>query len=61
MSKWDMLSFDDAINDVTRYATKIKTGDYLSQGQYQIIDQGKEHIAGYANDLDVLRYDNKTA
>ena len=49
MSKWEMLLFDDAISDVTKFATKIKKEDYLPKGEYQIIDQGKDYIAGYTN------------
>ncbi|MCL2638319.1 MAG: restriction endonuclease subunit S [Oscillospiraceae bacterium] len=57
MSKWDMVAFDEAINDVTKFATKIKKEDYLPNGQYQIIDQGKEYLAGYANNLKGLYVD----
>lgn len=49
MGEWEMVSFSDAIDDVTKLATKIKKEDYLSHGQYQIIDQGKEYIAGYSD------------
>jgi type I restriction enzyme S subunit len=32
--------------------TKLKTSDYLENGKYPIIDQGKRHIAGYTNSGD---------
>lgn len=57
MSKWEMVSFGDAIDDVTKKATKIKKEDYLTQGQYYIIDQGKGYLAGYANSPDGLYTD----
>lgn len=44
------LGFNYIITDVTSKFTKIKKSDYLSEGKYTIIDQGKEHIAGYTND-----------
>lgn len=49
MGKWQRIPFEEAIKDDTRFATKIKTEDYLSQGQYQIIDQGKDYLGGYSN------------
>lgn len=57
MGKWDMVAFDDAIIDITRLAIKINKEDYLSEGQYQIIDQGKKYLAGYSNDAKGLCHD----
>ena len=42
-------SFDDIFVDNTKYCTKIKTSDYHAQGEYLIIDQGQEQIAGYTS------------
>jgi type I restriction enzyme S subunit len=50
MSKWNVLPFGVLIRDDTRHAKKIKLEDYLSEGKYQIIDQGQGKVAGYAND-----------
>ena len=49
MGKWERATFKSAIEDVTKYATKIKKEDYLTQGSYQIIDQGREYLAGYTD------------
>lgn len=45
--KKDFLS---VISDITSQFNKIKKGDYLINGKYPIIDQGKEFIAGYTNE-----------
>ena len=50
MGKWEMVSFEDALDDVTKLATKIKKERYLSNGDYQIVDQGKGYIAGYSDE-----------
>lgn len=49
MGKWEKAAFDKVIYDCTKYATKIKKEEYLSNGTYPIVDQGKEFIAGYTN------------
>ena len=41
--------FDEIIEDCTKYGLKIPTNDYLEQGQFPIIDQGQDFIAGYSN------------
>lgn len=50
MGKWKMVPFTDIFVDVTSKATKIPKENYLAQGNYQIIDQGKNDIAGYTNE-----------
>lgn len=42
-------SFDEVFVDNTKYCTKIKTSDYFEQGEYAIIDQGQNQIAGYTS------------
>ena len=42
-------SFDEVFVDNTKYCTKIKTSDYFEQGEYAIIDQGQNPIAGYTS------------
>ena len=42
-------SFDEVFADKTKYCTKIKTSDYFEQGEYAIIDQGQNQIAGYTS------------
>ena len=49
---WKLYKFDDILIDDTRNAIKIKKGLYLEYGQYPIIDQGKNEIAGYTNEVE---------
>ncbi len=49
MGKWEIFNFDDVITDSTKNGMKIKKEDYLEYGQYPIIDQGQNQIAGYSN------------
>lgn len=44
-----MVRFTDIFVDMTSKATKIPKENYLEQGKFQIIDQGKDTIAGYTN------------
>jgi len=44
-----MVAFGEVISDCTKYATKIKKEEYLSNGIYPIVDQGKGFVAGYTN------------
>lgn len=46
--KW--FPFAEIVTDATSKFKKIKASDYLSEGQYKIIDQGKGAIAGYTDD-----------
>lgn len=46
---WKVLKFTDVLLDDTKNALKIKKEDYLEDGLYPIIDQGKKHVAGYSN------------
>lgn len=50
MSKWISHSFNEVILDDTKSGTKIKKENYLNKGQYPVIDQGQELIAGYQNE-----------
>ncbi|MCL6588225.1 MAG: restriction endonuclease subunit S [Anoxybacillus sp.] len=49
---WNLFRFSDVLRDDTKNARKIKKEDYLSQGSYPIIDQGKDYIAGFTNEGD---------
>lgn len=50
--KW--LTFSEVVTDVTSKFEKIKTSDYKTQGKYKIIDQGKEPIAGYTDNINLV-------
>ena len=47
---WKLFKFTEILEDDTKNATKIKKENYLSNGTYPIIDQGKQFVAGYCND-----------
>ena len=46
--------FDQVVEDCTSKFHKIKKEDYLQIGQYKIVDQGKEFIAGYTNNKELV-------
>ncbi|KAF5065412.1 Type I restriction modification DNA specificity domain protein [anaerobic digester metagenome] len=47
-------TFDQVVEDCTSKFHKIKKEDYLPIGQYKIVDQGKELVAGYTNDTGLV-------
>lgn len=50
--KWH--AFSRVVTDVTSKFKKIKASNYLAQGRYKIIDQSKEPIAGYTDDVSLV-------
>ena len=50
---WCADTVDDLISTITP-PKKIQTSDYLSEGQFPIIDQGQRDIAGWTNDDDSI-------
>ena len=46
--------FLEVFEDITKNGTKIPSNEYLSFGNYPIIDQGQNDIAGYTNREDGL-------
>lgn len=50
MAEFKKLLFGKVVKDVTRNYSKIPKTDYLAEGLYPIIDQGKDFICGYTND-----------
>lgn len=50
--KWH--PFAEVVSDVTSKFNKIKASAYKTVGQYKIIDQGKEAIAGYTDDENLV-------
>jgi restriction endonuclease S subunit len=50
--KW--YSFSEVVTDATSKFKKIKASDYQTTGKYKIIDQGKEQIAGYTDDANLV-------
>ena len=52
-----MARFSDVFEDVTKEGRKIPKEKYLTKGQYPIIDQGQEYIAGYSDEESGLYQD----
>jgi type I restriction enzyme S subunit len=52
MSAWPELAFGDLVADVTGGNIKTLQSDYLSSGEFPIIDQGQSLIGGYTNDAE---------
>jgi type I restriction enzyme S subunit len=50
MTGWHKEPFDAVIADESGGNVKTPQGEFLQSGQFPIIDQGKELIAGYTND-----------
>ncbi|UOQ44836.1 restriction endonuclease subunit S [Halobacillus salinarum] len=46
---WKVEKFSDLFTDESRNSDKIKKKDYLTDGAYPIIDQGKEYIGGFTD------------
>jgi type I restriction enzyme S subunit len=51
---WRREAFDAVVSDVSAGNEKIPQSEFLSQGGYAIVDQGKDLIAGYTNDESLL-------
>lgn len=56
--RWLLLDWEQCLRDVHYPIKKYKENDYLTNGTYAIIDQGKELIAGFTNDLNYLYTDD---
>ena len=47
---WLNIEYKSAIEKISTNKIKIKQNEYLSQGNFPIIDQGQNYIGGYTND-----------
>ena len=47
---WEISKIGNILGSVKR-KVKLQTGEYQLEGQYPIVDQGRDFIAGYTNDL----------
>ncbi|MCO5383520.1 MAG: restriction endonuclease subunit S [Methanosarcina barkeri] len=47
---WKKLPFEEVIADVSGGNVKTPQGEFLSEGRFAIVDQGKELISGHANE-----------
>jgi len=48
---WKIINFNDTYNSVTLNKIKIKQKDYLSKGNYPVVDQGQGLIGGYFDNI----------
>ncbi|RMT66835.1 hypothetical protein ALP29_00111 [Pseudomonas syringae pv. avii] len=51
---WDVFPFSDAVKDATSDYSKLQKSDYLEQGAFPIVDQGRQHFGGYTNDESII-------
>jgi len=56
---WLNIEYKSAIEKISTNKIKIKQNEYLSQGNFPIIDQGKNYIGGYTNDNEkIINYNS---
>lgn len=58
--EWKLVDFNDLFLDDTKNGRKITKDNYLNIGEYPIIDQGQQYIAGFADESEGL-YSNVPA
>jgi type I restriction enzyme S subunit len=51
---WNVFSFSEAVKDATADYSKLQKSDYLEQGAFPIVDQGRQHFGGYTNDESII-------
>jgi restriction endonuclease S subunit len=51
---WEIMNFNETYTSVTLNKIKIKQKDYLTKGNYPVVDQGQELIGGYFDDIKYL-------
>lgn len=47
---WKMLPFDQAVSDESGGNLKTPQSEFLNEGEFAVVDQGKELVSGYVND-----------
>lgn len=51
---WKLCAFNEIVQDCSAGNKKTLTSDFLSEGKYIVVDQGKNLVAGYTNDNSLL-------
>lgn len=54
MTGWSRVPFSELVADVSAGNLKTPLGDYLREGLFPVVDQGKSLVGGYTNDPSVL-------
>jgi len=52
--EWKEKKFEDIFDTVGTKKYQIKSSEFLTSGEYKVVDQGKNLIAGYSNNSDKL-------
>lgn len=52
-TSWEITEFNDIVSDNSGGNKKLAKSDFLDDGEIAIVDQGKELIGGYYNDLEL--------
>lgn len=61
-SEWEEIPFENLFRKLSTKNHQIKSNEYLVEGIYPVVDQGKTKIVGYSNDKDkVLKCPNSGA
>lgn len=50
-NKWEILNFKQVLKDSSGGNIKIKTKDTLNEGVLPVVDQGKDFVCGYTNNV----------
>lgn len=58
-TNWLPVSFDDVFTQVSTSGKKVKTADALAEGEFPVVDQGREFISGYLDDASLVVADDK--
>ena len=51
---WKMISFNDIFKSISTKKYQIKSGEINESGDFDVVDQGQDEIAGYYNDANKL-------
>ncbi|MDD3558724.1 MAG: restriction endonuclease subunit S [Melioribacteraceae bacterium] len=51
---WSWVKLGNYIEKIPTTGKKLKQKDYLTEGKYKVVDQGKEMVGGYSNNRDLL-------
>jgi len=56
---YPLFQFTSIARDITSKFSKIKSAEYLKEGEFRIIDQSENFVAGYTNDYSLITNINK--
>src|SRR5699024_4461449 len=56
--EWEEVEFNEVFVRIPAKKYQIKTSEYLEDGLYPVVDQGKQKVIGYSNNEDKLFQNN---